>query len=41
MQKKGIRDKIVECIKRMYDEMMFCIKLSYDEVTETAKQRLV
>jgi hypothetical protein len=36
--KEGASEKMVECIKRMYDEIQFCVKWSYEEVTEAVKQ---
>ena len=38
MQKKGINEKMVECVKRIQDEIQFCVQKNYEEINEPVKQ---
>jgi hypothetical protein len=38
LRRKGISDKMVECIRRIYDGIKFCVKCGEDVVTDFIEQ---
>jgi hypothetical protein len=38
MRKEGVRDNVVKCIRKMYNDTKLCVKCSGDQVTDFVKQ---